>query len=203
MSDDVSQFSPVRLAAVTFMRSIVGYTAPSREYCELIAPADTPAKQEAISVESGCMQVELAKQDFLFVLPPREPYVNGSAPELLERRCKGSPMAPGGALRLATLENPPQPGDGIWYGKGPGGPEHVDTCMGGEWVEGGVCLIPAIAGGAETTDEHGRLRQTIAAHTRRMHWNGHRWMDNSTGRPIIGVLDLDLLAQMYDVRAAD
>lgn len=185
----------VRDAVVAAARSIVGLTDPDPRLLSLVAPADTPERQAQIAKTSLCMLVTLGIEEAVFEVPPRPPYIEGTAPRLLEARAQGYPWAPGGALRLATLEAPPQLGDSVWYGKGPGGPEHAELVNGVEITEAGIAA-ECIAGG----ERDGAHHETVAVVERSWRWNGHQWVDLGTGRPIIAVLDADALAGLYGLR---
>jgi hypothetical protein len=119
------------------------------------------------------MLVAMGAQERYFAVAPRGSYKAGSAPSLLEQRIGGSPMSPGGALRKAGLSAPPQPGDAVWYGESNALPaEHV---------------------------EHGKGVETVQAVTRELRWNGSAFIDQATARPIIGIIDCDLLAERLGI----
>ena len=99
--------TPARLAVVAFALSIVGLTAPADAYLALVAPGDAESRQKQVADESDCMLVGLGIEEAVFLVPPRAPYVEGSAPRLLEARAKGYPWAPDGALRPVTPDAPP------------------------------------------------------------------------------------------------
>lgn len=189
--------TPARIAVVTFAQSVLGYTAPSDEYQELILPGDTDEQQDKLDSMSGCMLVTLGIQDNVFAVPERGPYANGSAPRLLQARAQGYPWAPGGALRLATRDAPPQPGDAVWFGKSPVADEHVETVI-EAYVVGTRMNLVCVAGG----DKDKRGRQTIIKVTRLLFLTTPKgqWVDVANGRPIIGVIDAEEMERLYGLR---
>ena len=200
--------SSARIAVVAYARSIVGLTTPDPDYLALVAPSDMPERQARIGDESGCMLVAMGIQEAVFMVPVRGPYVDGTAPRLLEARAGGYPWAPGGALRLATLETPPRPGDAVWWGKGFGGPEHVEHLVDGE-VSGNDIAASMVAGGERWTAkdaadglcEPGQVNaETVKIVARTLRWNGRQWTDPGTGRAIVAILDADLMATRYGLR---
>ncbi len=203
--------TPARQLLLRALSGVLGLTAPDPRYLRLIAPGDTPGAEAQWAKESDCMLVALGVEELVYVLPVRGPYVGGSAPELIEKRAGGSPMFPNGAVRLPTLEAPPQAGDLLWYGQSPAAPfEHVEHVTGVRWP-GPATLSEAlhmnalvsmqvncVAGGERTPAG----LETVEAVTRTLVWNGHAYVDHGTGRPVIGVVDADLLAERYPLRDA-
>jgi hypothetical protein len=201
--------TPARLAVVAYARSIVGLTAPDDAYLALVAPGDAAGRQKKVADESDCMLVCLGIQEAVFVVPARAPYIDGSAPSLLEKRAGGYPWAPAGALRLATHEAPPRPGDAVWWGKGPGGPEHVETVVAsdvGSVVDSAqmpsTMLVTMIAGGERMKDGPLVGHETVATVERTLEWDGHGWVDPVTKRRVLCVLDADLMEQRFGLRGA-
>lgn len=189
---DADTLSAARLATVQAARELVGLTAPSDGYLALVDPGGSPAEAAVVARESDCMLVRLGIEERVFALPARAPYVNGSAPRLLELRAQGAPWAPAGAIRLATPEAPPAPGDGVWYGKGPGGPEHVETVLSAELVSDGSLVMDVVAGGERT----GAGLETVAQLRRTLRRSASSWSD-AGGRPLIAIIDCDALAELY------
>ena len=186
--------TPARLAVVAFALSIVGLTAPADAYLALVAPGDAESRQKQVADESDCMLVGLGIEEAVFLVPPRAPYVEGSAPRLLEARAKGYPWAPDGALRPVTPDAPPQPGDLVWWAKVPGGaPEHVEHVV--SVVQDGLVLTLVMVAGGERS-------ATVAKPTRVADWVGGRLVDRGTKRAVLCVVDADLLAGIYGLAEA-
>jgi hypothetical protein len=141
------------------------------------------------------------------------PYEAEEAPLWLMHLVNARPWAPlraidaarPSALRLATLDAPPQPGDGLWLSAAPGGhpPEHVDACV----VDMQRTDIEAEQGGAVPTVYYSAIAggqpdaagpSAIALVARTLRWGGSSWLDES-GRRVVAVIDGDLLAALYPV----
>jgi hypothetical protein len=186
-----------RAAVVVVARACVGWTRPDPRLGALVAPTDTPERQIAIEAESLCMLTALGIEEAaLEVEREPGPYRNGSAPQQLERRAGGTPWHPGGAIRVPTLAEPPDYGDAVWYGPGPGGPEHVEHVVEASEVVGGVVVLTCVAGGER--DAAGA--ETVKLVRRLLTWRGTRWLDLATGRPAEAVIDAALLGGMYPPR---
>lgn len=201
---DLTALSLARSTIVQAANSVIGWTAPDMRLGGLVAPGDTPAKQLAIEHESLCMLVTLGIQDMVFDVPPRGPYVNGSAPALLEQRAKGSPFKPAGAVFLVNSPGSyPDIGDAIWWGKSPFAPEHVETVVDVHAADSAHIMLTCVAGGqrtsAHTFDPNGA--ETIAQVSRVCVWDGHAWTDTGSKRPIIALIDADAMAGLYSLRA--
>lgn len=193
--------TPARLAVVAYAKSIVGLTAPDLAFLALVAPGDAESREKQIADESDCMLVALGIQEAVFLVLPRGSYIEGSAPRLLEARAGGYPWAPGGAMRLATLESPPGPGDAVWWGKGWGGPEHVEHLVDAAAADGDDIAASMVAGGERVTEGARQGHETVVAVSRTLHWNGHQWEDPHTGRTVIAVLDCDGMARLHGLRS--
>lgn len=171
--------------------ALVGLTYPDPAYVALVAPGDTGARQLEVARSSGCMLARAGLEEALALFPARDAYVTGSIPGILERRAGGSPMAPGGACRRATMEAPPQIGDGLWWGAVPGGaPEHVDACVVSvECVATSDDLTVGVVAGGQR-DAAGD--ECVALLSRRISWRGGHWVDVGDGRQLVAVLDAGL-----------
>lgn len=189
--------TPARLALLSASRILLDLTFPAEDYLRAVAPFEMLAgdldRAKQIGQESGCGLVRMAVEDAVFVMPPRGLYKDGSAFERIYDRAGGSPWAPGGACRLATLEAPPQPGDGIVWGPSGNAVAHVDACV--ERVDGARSnlVLTVIAGGQR--DEHGN--ETVKRLKRQVRWRGGYWIDAATGRAILSVLDADAMAARH------
>ena len=209
MSEDgaaPATLSPARQGFLVVLAALVGLNATDDEYLTLIAPADTKAVEQAWAKESDCILVALGAQERFFVVkPPRVKYIGGTAPFIMEKRVGGTPMAPAGAMRRATLTSLPGLADGVWYGKSAAvNSEHFEhvtalrklndegTSYEADVVAGGERVLPG-----EESDYEGAPAGTecVKTLTRTWNWNGHAWVDKATSRPIIGVVDCDLLAE--------
>jgi hypothetical protein len=113
-------------------------------------------------------------------------------------RACGNPWAPGGAFRLATLDAPPQLGDVVEYGPAPSGspPAHMETVIDASSGVNTLSLI-CVAGGERVNN-----LETIKIMKRTFTWGGAHWIDDQNKRPIIGIVDVELLATMYPLKAA-
>jgi hypothetical protein len=190
--------SPARLAVLSAARDLVDATAPDPAYLDAIAPTDPPERQLEVAKESGCILISMAVLRAAFQLEDPEPYKDGSAPGRLEKIAQGVPWGSfGGAFRAATLATPPQPGDLVWYDKGgPSYPQHVETICEVSLSE--LLRIACIAGG----ERDGAGNETVRVVQRALHWDGGHWTDIANGRPVMAVIDADLLAGMYALREA-
>lgn len=196
-----------RMDFVAVLLGLVGLTAPAEAYLRLVDPAGPPAEQREVAKESDCILVALGAEELFFVCARDKPYVNGSAPRLLEERAGGSPMHPGGAMRLATLARPPGFGDAVWYGAAPGGaPEHVEHVVAVRWLGPATLEIDVVAGGERVLPEEAAElgaagAETVKKLTRILDWDGHRFVDLKTRRPVIGLVDCEDLAARLGVRS--
>lgn len=193
----MTDLSPARSALLAAAQAAVGATYPAPEYLALVAPGDTGARQAEIGRESGCALVALGIQEAALACPPRGPYRDGSAFEVLYDRARGLPWKPGGAVRLCGLDSPPQPGDAIVYGASVGAVAHVDACVVTAYptVELEMYVI-VVAGGQR--DALGA--ETVKSLGRTLRWVGHCWQDTGNGRDVLAVVDADLLGAIYAVR---
>lgn len=198
-----STLSPARQGFVAVLLALVGLNGTQDEYLTLIAPADTKAVEQAWAKESDCVLVGLGAEERYFVVQPaRGKYVGGTAPFILERRAGGTPMSPAGAMRRATLEAPPIVADLVWYGKSAAvNSEHVEHVVARRMLSPTSWEVDVVAGGervlpGEEGDYDGAPAGTevVKKLTRTWNWNGSQWVDKATTRPIIGVVDCDLLA---------
>lgn len=181
-----------RDAVVSAARSVIGCTAPSPEYASLVAPDDTPERRAQVMTESGCGLVVLGIQERALCVPPRGPYRDGSAFTLVYARAGGSPWQPGGACRVPGLEEPPQPGDAIVWGPAGSAVAHMETVVDAR-ADGATLALDVVAGGQR--DAHGG--QTVTQLSRTARWDGRRWVDSKTGRPLLAVIDADALGERY------
>ena len=190
--------SQARQSYVALLLGLVGLTSPDPAYLALIAPDDPPAKQLEWAKVSDCIYVALGAQEAFFVCGQRGP--NAGAPQLvLERRAGGTPMSFGGAMRPGTKADPPGAGDAVWYGKSAAvNSEHVEHVTDARWTSASVLVIEVVAGGERVLlgDNNAQPAgsETVKALTRTLDWNGAHFVDRSTGRAIIGVVDCDALA---------
>jgi hypothetical protein len=189
--------TPVRQAFVTFGLSIVGWTKPDPRLGRLIAPGDTPARQLLIEDESLCMLGALGEQDAVLAMPKRGPYVNGSAPTLLRERAQGGSM---NALKQPNFDNPPVPGDFVWYASGFGGPEHVELLTEALFTQDGAQAACKLVALGEKNDETGA--QTCKLMERSWEWSPalDAWRDPATGRSIMYLIDADVMYLLHGLR---
>lgn len=187
-----------RQALVDATNSVVGWTAPSDDYLNLIDPGNPTARQRVVAEESDCGLVSLGIEEIVFYFPARGPYKDSSAFNLVYARACGNPWAPGGAFRLPTFAAPPQLGDLVEYGPAPSGspPAHMEHVI-EQSVNGSTLSLKCGAGGEKT----GGL-ETVAIMTRTFTWGGAHWIDDQNKRPIIGIVDAELLASMYPMKDA-
>jgi hypothetical protein len=195
------QLTAARAAYIKTNLMLIGYTAPEPRYGQLIDPCDDIQRQRSVEDESGCMLKELGAQDLTFRLPGRVPYVNGSAPLLLRQRANGPGLS---ALKSCDFDNPPQPGDTVWYSRGPGGPEHVETVLSAEFTQDGSQAFAVCGAGGERTDADNPPvgRETIARVERTWEWSRAQaaWVDTGTGRSIMFCIDCDDMALLHGLR---
>jgi hypothetical protein len=193
-----------RQALIDAANSVVGWMAPSSvtddsaaNYLNLIDPGDPTPRQRSVAEASDCGLVALGIEEIVFDLPARAPYRDGSAFPLVYNRACGNPWTPGGALRLATLDAPPQPGDVVEYGNGPApgnAPAHMEHVIAAV-VSIASMTLTCVAGG-----ERKNGLETVAITERELTWKGSHWVDNANGRPIIGIVDAEILAGMYSMK---
>jgi hypothetical protein len=176
---------------VAYANSVLSLTYPAPAYLQLIAPGDTPARQLEIGKESDCGLVLLGVQEGVFLVPPRGPYTDGSVFEIVYKRVGGDPWHLAGALRAATQDSPPQTGDGIVYNASSMAPAHMETCV-EQVIFGNRLTIGCVAGGEKKAG-----LETVAYMSRSFLWSGLHWIDAVNLRPIIGIIDADLLAGIY------
>ena len=157
-------------ALVADALALVGLTYPDQAYLDAVAPGETPERQAEMGRESGCALLWRAQNG------GEAPYRDGQAFADLWELAGGSPWKPGGRVRLPVAGEMPERGDAVVYGKGPGGPEHVDLCWLGDQR--------AVAGGQRT----GAGLETIAIVTRQLTWGGGHLVDLHTGRPVIALI---------------
>jgi len=102
--------SAVRDAVLAALDSVVDWTSPDQRYLDLVSPGNSRAQQLADAAKSDCIYVALGVEEMVWDVPPHE----SPAPQVtLERRAGGAPMAPGGAMRRASFEAPPQAADAV------------------------------------------------------------------------------------------
>ena len=127
MSDD--PLSPVRQAIIDACDAVAGLTAPDPAYLALVAPGDAPERQAQIASESDCGLVLLGIQERALDVPARGAYRESSAFELVYERAQGNPWKPEGAVRVPTLDAPPQPGDGLIWGPSSSAVAHMEHAV--------------------------------------------------------------------------
>jgi hypothetical protein len=187
---------PILLAA---SRSLVGLTDPSPELGALVDPGGDASHEAAVEHLSLCMLVYRGLVCRVFDVPAAvshvdRPYVPGSIPALLWA-IVGQVGHDGSAARVPTLDAPPSPGDGLWWGGSRGAMEHVDACILEVTGEGTVLQLCAVAGGQR--DASGR--ETIAVVRRTIRWQATRWVDTGDGRPLMAILGADEMATRWGV----
>jgi hypothetical protein len=185
---------PLLLAA---SRSLVGLTEPDPALGALVDPGGDASHEAAVEHLSLCMLAYRGLVTRVFAIPAAvshvdRPYVPGSIPALLWA-ILGALGHEGSAARVPTLEAPPSPGDGLWWGSAPGAAEHVDACVLEVAGEGTVLQLCAVAGGQR--DAAGR--ETIAVVRRTIRWQGSRWVDTGDGRPLMAILGADEMATRW------
>jgi len=205
---------PIRDRLVRVAESYVGVTAPDQRLLDLIAPYDAHARQAEIATSSLCELVALGLYEQSFELRDRGPYHTGAAPVILQQALDGwitelsvrRPSA--GGLRLATLELPPQVGDGIWYEGAPGHSEHVDACITAIQFTDKSILYDVIAGGQKTPEGKQTIKKLHRGAERpdegprELQWDPKvsRWFDVATKRRVWAVLDAGLIAARFEAK---
>jgi hypothetical protein len=203
-----------RSTFVTAVRSLVGLQGPA--LASAIIPTASPAVRAGMDAFSTCELAAAATIRIACGLPEPLPFIPGgdhaarALYTLADPDTGGTPWHPKGALRVAGLETPPDIGDAIWYGpsaaKKPDGsplhPEHVDACVLEVTGDGGPdpcteLTVRAIAGGQPNGHGHS---SAIAEVERVLVWEGGRWVDRGTGRPVWCVIDAGALEERYGVR---
>lgn len=190
--------SDARDAFVDAARGMAGLTDPDPRLGTLVDPAGSPAHQVQIERLSLCMLAYRGLLCRVLAIPDvlaetDRPYVPGSIPRILASILASAP----GARRPATLDAPPQLGDALCYGAANGHPEHVDACLvEAEGDSEGAIVATCVAGGQRDAAGH----ETIARVDRDLVWDGRRWVDQGTGRPVLWILDADALAERYGLR---
>ncbi len=196
--------TPARSALILAARSIVNLTEPSDELGVLVDPVGSPGHQGQIERLSLCQLVYRglllrAFPDIPTTLSQADrPYVPASIPRILHDILGGSPGAMGGACRPATLESPPDIGDGLWWGAAGAHPEHVDAAVLEVDVLPGQdpstqLYLTVVAGGQRDARGH----ETVARVERSVLWSGGRWVCRMTGRPLLAVLCARRLGELY------
>jgi hypothetical protein len=191
---------------VQVLRGTIGLATPDPRYLKIATPGDTAERAAAIARGSSeCILVALGGQELAWDLPARPAYVPASAPRILEDRTGGTPMHPQGAMRLATLEAPPRPGDAVWYGESATlKAEHVEHVIAAEVTEDDTLTVTCVAGGERTTANAPPVgRECVGLVKRTLDWTGKAWTDRANGRPVIGVVDFDLMCERYQPLAKD
>lgn len=185
-----------RQALVDAANSVIGWITPNDNYLNLIDPGDPTVRQRTVAEESDCGLVTLGIEEIVFNVPVRGPYKDSTAFNLVYTRACGNPWAPGGAMRLATLDAPPQPGDVVVYGPAPNNspPAHMEHVTDATVNVSSMSLTCAAGG-----EKSGGL-ETVAKMKRELTWKGSHWIDNANGRPIIGIVDAEILASMYSMK---
>jgi len=187
-----------REAFVDAARALVGLTEPSPELGALVDPGGDAAHQAQVQKLSLCMLTARGLWLRVLALPDDlshadRPYVPGSIPAILRAILDGA-----GAARVPTLEDePPGPGDGLWWAANGMHVEHVDACVTATdvatWTPDSTLALSVVAGGQRSPSGH----ETIAELTRTLRWDGSGWVCQATGRRLRWVLDCEALAAHY------
>ena len=183
----------IRAAAVAHLSGLVGLTADPSDpesyetYLQLVAPGEVRFRAEELSKASDCGLVAGGLWRFLLATCPealRPPYKTGMALVNLHAAAKLA-----GALKDGRRYDA-QPGDLVHVGASWNACEHVYTVHeldadGWLWSVDGGQRTPA---GLETIL---RKRRHLA--------HGNDTLDNGTTRPVIEVVDLDVLGEFFGV----
>jgi hypothetical protein len=207
---DTSPAPGTRAAFAAALLTLVGWNGTEDRYLVLIDPGGSAAERRALGKESDCIVGALGAEELFFDVRRTAAYVFGSAPALLERRAGGTPMAPAGAMRRATRSAPPDVADLVWYGKSPAvQSEHVehvvDVRLAGTGAEVDVVAFGERVLPGESEDYGGAPVGTEVCKqlTRTWDWTagfaGPAYYDRATGRPVIGVVDFELLKERLGV----
>ena len=186
-----------REAFVHAARQIVGLTEPAPALGALVDPGGDAAHQAQVAELSLCMLVYRGLLCRVLDIDPRDagtdrPYVPGSIPAIL----RGILGVLG--IRVPTLEEPPGPGDGLWWAANGPHVEHVDACVVeisyGRGTDNLLTIdLLAVAGGQRDGAGH----ETISEVARTLAWSGGQWVCQATGRRLRWVLDCEALAAHY------
>lgn len=196
--------TPARSALITAASAMIGIVGA--DYLALVAAPEIVAadylRADEMAAMSGCELVWHALVRQVFEGLDADEYVTGAAFRDFDR-------VAGRAKRAATLAMPPQPGDAIEWGACGAYPAHVDACV--EYVKSTAMatsrILQVIAGGQRRTaaelaaGEPGVLgEETVKRIERTVSWLGGRWVDVHTGRAVIRVVDVDVMAELYRLR---
>ena len=148
-----------------------------------VAPTDARERQLEVAHESGCILIGMAVLRGAFQLGDPLPYVDGSAPRRLEAIAQGVPWDVWGSLPRGDARAP-APAWGFWLVRRPPRlpPARGDGLRGPARRK--LCQFGCVAGG----ERDGEGRETVRAVSRALHWDGQRWVDIQTGRPVMAVL---------------
>ena len=73
-----------------------------------------------------------------------------------------------------------------------------------EVTEDDTLTVTCVAGGERTTANAPPVgRECVGLVKRTLDWTGKAWTDRANGRPVIGVVDFDLMSARYPARAAE
>lgn len=201
--------TPARSALVATAGSLVGLVG--LQYKATISSPEIAAadylRADEMATMSGCELVWHALVRQVFDGLDADEYVTGAAFRDFDR-------VAGRAKRTATSATPPQPGDAIEWGASGAYPAHVDACvvldLSGRLspaVPFSVLHLTVVAGGQQRTAEEfaagepGILgEETVKRIERTVSWMGGQWVDVHTGRAVIGVVDADVMAELYALR---
>ena len=191
-------------ALISAHRSLLGLRGAA--LADALTPTAAPDVRAGIDALSTCELEAAAGIRLAFGLPLPPPYIPGgdhAARALCSLTGGGLPYAvkPGGALRVPTLEEPPELADSVWYAPAPGHPEHVDGCVCEEPEGLDVGADPstqirftAIAGGQPDGAGH---YSGIAEVERALLWVGGHWRCRATGRVVWCVISAEALGRLY------
>lgn len=188
-----------RSALIAAAQQLVGCSGDM--YAAVVAApelaAGLPGRAAEVAAMSGCGLVYLALVRGVWGLPG-ELYRTGQAFADVYRLAggrDGQAWRPAGACRAATLEAPPQPGDGIVWGASAGAVAHVDACVVDDalHIGGPVLTLGVVAGGQRSAEGD----ETVALLSRVLRWQAGGWQDTANGRRVLAVLDADALGTLY------
>ena len=199
-----------RATVVDAALGLVGLTYPADAYLAAVAPAEVAAGNLARAREMGrqsdCALLWIGGIAVGVFGAEARPYRDTTAFQVVYELAGGpcaSPWHLAGAVRRPTLESPPQLGDGLVWGASAGAVAHVDAAVVDLELDGDVCALSVVAGG----QRDGAGNETVKRLPRTIRWVpyslaagrsiGPHWVDTTNGRPLLAVLDADLMAERY------
>jgi hypothetical protein len=160
--------------------AIADLTEDDGAYRQIVDPAGTPSEEALVAHDaSSCMLVAAWLRGW------RGRFVPDTIQTILRGMC-------GGTGRVPDVDNFVDAGAGAWWAAAPGHDEHVDACViAVERTSLYAVALTVVAGGQRTTvtDRPPAGRRCISKLIREVVWDGSGWVDQGTGRRVLGVLD--------------